>query len=390
MGEAQDNGGPDPKRSRPAFDPVAGMRAVADIQAEGLRAAGDLLERILRSEPEAPGTRPPSSTGGVGALVEAWTDLLQRTLAAMATPGEPGALTVAIDANGAGPQVRLAVDETGAGEAAEVWLHNGTFTAVGPLAPRCGPLSDADGAVLDGAEVGFEPREVDAAPGPVEPRRGRLARRRPDRCARAPTAARSKPRARPGCGYRSRSWSSRADRRRGRPRPGLLRRRQPPRAPRDARRHPRRRAAPLALSRRARRTRAGPGKALRPALCVATSRAFGGSDARRPAGRRGDRAVAQRLPRPRRHRRRQRAPPRAPDARRRVRPRARAQRRRRARRALQPGSAPPREPHGRRPRRPRARRSSTPWRCGRSRARPPSSAGGATASRRSSPRTTST
>ena len=67
MGEAQDNGGPDPKRSRPAFDPVAGMRAVADIQAEGLRAAGDLLERILRSEPEAPGTRPPSSTGGVGA-----------------------------------------------------------------------------------------------------------------------------------------------------------------------------------------------------------------------------------------------------------------------------------------------------------------------------------
>ena len=158
MGEAQD------KRSRPAFDPVAGMRAVADIQAEGLRAAGDLLERILRSEPEAPGTRPPSPTGGVGALVEAWTDLLQRTLAAMATPGEPGALTVAIDANGAGPQVRLAVDETGAGEATEVWLHNGTFTAVGPLAPRCGPLSDADGAVLEGAEVGFEPREVDPLP----------------------------------------------------------------------------------------------------------------------------------------------------------------------------------------------------------------------------------
>ena len=164
MGEAQDNGGPDPKRSRPAFDPVAGMRAVADIQAEGLRAAGDLLERILRSEPEAPGTRPPSSTGGVGALVEAWTDLLQRTLAAMATPGEPGALTVAIDANGAGPPVRLAVDESGTVQATEVWLHNGTFSAVGPLALRCGPLSDADGAVLDGAEVGFEPREVDLLP----------------------------------------------------------------------------------------------------------------------------------------------------------------------------------------------------------------------------------
>ena len=45
-----------------------------------------------------------------------------------------------------------------------MWLHNGTSTAVGPLALRCGPLSDADGAVLDGAEVGFEPREVDPLP----------------------------------------------------------------------------------------------------------------------------------------------------------------------------------------------------------------------------------
>lgn len=164
MGESQDNGGPDPKRSRPPFDPVAGMRAVADIQAEGLRAAGDLLERILRSEPEAPGTRPPSSTGGVGALVEAWTDLLQRTLAAMAAPGERDALTVAVDADGPGPQVRLALDSAAAGAEAEVWLHNGTFSAVGPLALRCGPLSDADGTLLDGADVGFEPNEVELLP----------------------------------------------------------------------------------------------------------------------------------------------------------------------------------------------------------------------------------
>ena len=44
-------------RSFPLFDPVAGMRAVADIQAEGLRAAGDLLERMLGSEPAANGAR---------------------------------------------------------------------------------------------------------------------------------------------------------------------------------------------------------------------------------------------------------------------------------------------------------------------------------------------
>lgn len=162
MSESQANGGREPKRSLPPFDPVAGMRAVADIQAEGLRAASDLLERILRSEPDVPDARTRSVTGGMGALVEAWTDLLQRTVAALA--GGPGALTVAIDANGAGPQVRLAVDETGAGEATDVWLHNGTLDPAGPLALRCGPLADVDGAVLDGAQVGFEPGEVESLP----------------------------------------------------------------------------------------------------------------------------------------------------------------------------------------------------------------------------------
>jgi hypothetical protein len=163
MSESQANGGHEPNRSRPPFDPLAGMRAVADIQAEGLRAASDLLERILRSEPDAPDARPRSGAGGMSALVEAWTDLLQRTVAALGTaPGEPGAVTVAIDASGAGPQVRL--DETSAGDATEVWLHNGTLSAVGPLALRCGPLSDADGTVLEGADVRFEPNEVELLP----------------------------------------------------------------------------------------------------------------------------------------------------------------------------------------------------------------------------------
>jgi hypothetical protein len=165
MSESQANGGRDPKRSLPPFDPVAGMRAVADIQAEGLRAASDLLERMLRSEPDASGPAPRSSAGSFGALVDAWTDLLQRTVAALATPAENGAVTVAIDADGAGPQVRLVVDEAGDGEGAEVWLHNGTTGAVGPLALRCGPLADADGAALDGVRVGFEPGEVESLPG---------------------------------------------------------------------------------------------------------------------------------------------------------------------------------------------------------------------------------
>ena len=58
MDESQADGESGPERSFPlSFDPVAGMRAVADIQAEGLRAAGELLERMLRAEPDGPGPR---------------------------------------------------------------------------------------------------------------------------------------------------------------------------------------------------------------------------------------------------------------------------------------------------------------------------------------------
>jgi hypothetical protein len=47
--------------------------------------------------------------------------------------------------------------------AGEVWLHNGTSAAVGPLALRCGALSAASGAVLD-ARVQFDPAEVPLLP----------------------------------------------------------------------------------------------------------------------------------------------------------------------------------------------------------------------------------
>lgn len=162
MGESQADGESGPERSVPLFDPVAGMRAVADIQAEGLRAAGDLLERMLRSEPDGPGPRLGPPAGDYTALVDAWTDLLRRTVAGLTQPGPPGAVTVPVDSSGIGPPVRLALrgPQSADGAVAEVWLHNGTFSAVGPLALRCGQLSDSDGTVLDGADVCFEPREV--------------------------------------------------------------------------------------------------------------------------------------------------------------------------------------------------------------------------------------
>jgi len=78
---------------------------MADIQAEGLRAAGDLLERVLEPESRAPAA-PPSSTAPTGdytGLVNAWAGLLQQLAAGLARPEQPGRVTVPVDSGAVGP-----------------------------------------------------------------------------------------------------------------------------------------------------------------------------------------------------------------------------------------------------------------------------------------------
>jgi hypothetical protein len=166
MDQSQTDGEGGHERSGPRFDPVAGMWAMADIQAEGLRAAGELLERILGSEPDGHGPRSRSTSSGYMGLVDAWTDLLRRTVSGLAQPVQQDAVTVAVDTNGVGPPVRLAVREsTNPRDAVtEVWLHNGTSSDVGPLTLSCGKPSDAGGTALEGAEVRFEPYEISLLP----------------------------------------------------------------------------------------------------------------------------------------------------------------------------------------------------------------------------------
>jgi hypothetical protein len=158
-------------RSVPLFDPVAGMRAMADIQAEGLRAATDLLERVLGSDQDAPtggsrsrsGASAPESDYSV--LVEAWADLLQRLAAGMARPAERETVTVPVESDSVAPPVRLELEGSEGPQAAagEIWLHNGTGAAVGPLVLSCGPLTAPGDEVLD-AQVDFDPAEVPALP----------------------------------------------------------------------------------------------------------------------------------------------------------------------------------------------------------------------------------
>ena len=163
--ESQANDASGRRRPVPLFDPVAGMRAMADIQAEGMRAASDLLERVLEPEHREP-VAPPASETDYAGLVNAWGEMLQQIAAALARPEEQGRVTIPID-GGVGPPVRLALEleaeEQPAGATGELWLHNGTTAAVGPLALRCGALSTSGGEVLD-ARVHFEPAEVAGLP----------------------------------------------------------------------------------------------------------------------------------------------------------------------------------------------------------------------------------
>src|SRR5882672_6359195 len=72
------------------FDPVANARALGDIQAQALRAAGEVVERLARLS-DGSESRPPASdhggaasdgetppTGDAANLIEAWIELLQR------------------------------------------------------------------------------------------------------------------------------------------------------------------------------------------------------------------------------------------------------------------------------------------------------------------------
>jgi hypothetical protein len=140
------------------------MRAMAEIQAEGLRAATALLERVLGDEPAPSGNGSAAPTDGYAALVDAWADMLRLTFSGLTQLGQPRG-TVSLERNGVGERVRLVRDPADDRDVvAEVWLHNGTTSEVGPLIFRCSDLIDTEGTVLAGAELRFDPPKMEPLP----------------------------------------------------------------------------------------------------------------------------------------------------------------------------------------------------------------------------------
>lgn len=159
------------------FDPTVGIRLLGEIQAEGLRAAGALVDRLVHlvdgptaddGEPDA-GTTPPNASSGVdpGAVLpwfELWRDLVERTSETVQRfrVVDPGIGEVRVDLDGGLAPTRplaimLSPDGIGVGE---MWLHNGTATDHDALVPTCGPLSGVDGTLLACA-VEIDPPKID-------------------------------------------------------------------------------------------------------------------------------------------------------------------------------------------------------------------------------------
>ena len=166
------------------FDPALGARILAEIQAEGLRAAGALVERLVHlvdgPQQDAPRAAPgvatdsgaassPIDMGAVQPWFELWRDLAERTSetlqrfqgAGTGPSGEGIQLEVDGSLVPAHPLV-VTIGPNGRG-AGEMWLHNGTAEDHGKLVPRCGPLNGPNGNALNCA-VTIDPPQADTLP----------------------------------------------------------------------------------------------------------------------------------------------------------------------------------------------------------------------------------
>jgi hypothetical protein len=166
------------------FGVLAGTRFLGEIQAEGLRAAGALVDRLVHlvdgpgqtvgsiHDDGAPVGPPPVAEKAMGAVtpwVEMWSDLVQRTLDTLqrvrGTSTDPVSGAAQLEVDGSlvpSHPLRLEVPAGGSARS-EMWLHNGSAQPHEALAPRCGPLVAADGSTLR-ATVAFDPALVDALP----------------------------------------------------------------------------------------------------------------------------------------------------------------------------------------------------------------------------------
>ncbi len=167
------------------FDSAANMRALSAIQADGFRAASELVDRFVRmaaaglnrSESSAPSANgdPADVYGATGLepFVTSWwatVDQLLRVSSPRRTAETADADTATLDFAAAQATGRLQLCTVAPGAAtAEVWLHNRGPVDMGKVVLRCGDLLSHDGVVIAAQLIRFEP---DIVPMPARSSRG--------------------------------------------------------------------------------------------------------------------------------------------------------------------------------------------------------------------------
>lgn len=167
------------------FDPAANARALSAIQAEGFRAASQIVDRFIRIvTPEA------GADGGGGSseqivtsaaasnvvsdletLTRSWWSMVGRMLlqsAPSAGTGSDGATTLDLANAESTGQVDLVAD-VGGSASTEVWLHNRGADDLGQIALRCSDLLSSDGHLFQSESITLEPAVV---PMPARSSRG--------------------------------------------------------------------------------------------------------------------------------------------------------------------------------------------------------------------------
>lgn len=158
------------------FDPAANARAFTEIQAEGFRAASQLVDRFVRiastggrREYTAPQVHPGDGNGvpddaspELERLMRSWWSIAGQFLRgserfANATLTDRATLDlVSRDAGGALDVVAVAPGAA----SAEVWLHNRGESDLGEIRLRCSDLLCHDGGLINAAAVVFDPELV--------------------------------------------------------------------------------------------------------------------------------------------------------------------------------------------------------------------------------------
>ena len=167
------------------FDAGANVRALTAIQAEGFRAASELVDNFVRIASNGRSGinnvngngRPDSATAPLPAdpradlygaldiepLIRSWWSMVGQFLVGSAPSSPPPDWTgpATLDLSSAAARGELSVEgELAATVTTEVWLHNTGATDLGEIRLRCSDLLSDDGGVLDADLMTFDPVAV--------------------------------------------------------------------------------------------------------------------------------------------------------------------------------------------------------------------------------------